>query len=390
MGRTSDNMTAAKAHRLKGAIQEGKMPLPQDKKRAAKKTRRKVGKAAPKTITEIWALYQKEKGNYGGLASDRTQYERRVKSTFGHLAPIDITPEIYIGFKEKLRKMRTVARGPEMMLAAAEKWGDEEKIAQAKKRIEKQSKPISKQLQIHALTFLRKLCFFAKKHLKEPMPDIEWNIPKSTKKPREKLTLEEIARLIDVCWQHGHPCAGKMILLALYTGARKTEILNLRWEGIDFENGEICLGVNQLTMTTKPGEGDDKVPMNSGARQVLESIPKHHKNPWVFPSPITGRPYVTIAAQLKKVVATAGLPENFRPMHGCRHIFGTISAGLGGALATKNLLRHKEIETSEIYIGLDNKHWGQISEQVLSVIHSKVGAPPDDGGDAKVINFRSN
>lgn len=386
-GRTSEGMTAAKAHKLKAAMQGG-AELPQDERRAARKARRRVVKEAPKTLDKIWELYQKEKGAYGGQVSDRTHYERRVKPTFGHMAPKDITPELYIEFKEQLREMRTIARGPEMMLEAAEKWGDEAKIAEAKKRIKAQSKPISKQIQIHALTLLRKLCFFGKNHLKEAAPDIIWNIPKSTKKPREKLTLEKIAKFIKVCWEHPHPCAGKMILLAIYTGARKSEIVRLRWEGIDFDSGQITLGVSELSMTTKQGEGDDKIPMNSAARKVLESIPKHHENPWVFPSPITGEPYVTISPRLREVCDAAGLPKSFRPMHGWRHIFGTVAASLGGALATKNLLRHKEIETSEIYVGLDNKHWGAMSEQIMGVLESMMDAPPENDAGAKVVKFQ--
>lgn len=391
-GRASEGMTPAKAAKLKAQMQAGIIPLPQEKKAAekaaAEKAAREAAQARPnRSLADIWALYQKEMGSYGGQQSDRTHWERRVKATFGHKAPQDITAEAYIIWKDALREMRTVARGPETMLAAGLKWKDEAKIKEAKKRILAQSKPISEQVQIHAMALLRKLCIWANKTLKEPMPDIVWNIPKAKKKPREKLTPEAIANLVDVCWHHPHPCAGKMILLALFTGARKTEILQLRWDGIDYEKKTITLGVNPKTGTTKPGESEDKIPLNSGAKMVLESIAKHRKNPWVFPSPITGRPYVTVAEKLRDVIDAAGLPKSFRPMHGNRHVFGTAAASLGGLMATKELLRHKDIESSETYVELDMNHWGQISEMALATLLQKVGQAPTDGPGADVIDI---
>jgi integrase len=387
LGRASEGMTAAKAAKIK-AVYQGGADLPQDEKRAEKKARKTRQKEALKTLDEIWALYQKAKGTYGGQVSDRTHYERRIRPTFGKMAPKDITPEFYINFKADLREMKTVARGAEMMLESGKKWGDEKRIAAAKKAMAKQCKPLSIQSQYHSLALLRKLCFWAKDNLSgQPLPDIKWEIEKPPKKAKEKLTMGQVANLIDVCWQHDHPYTGKMILLALYTGARKREILNLRWDCIDYEKNVITLGVNLKTGTTKGGGVDEEIPMNSAARAVLKSIPKMRKNNWVFPSPVTGRPYVTIAAALNRVKSLAGLPDNFRIMHGCRHLFGTIAASLGGALATKELLKHSLISTSETYIGLDNKHWGNISEQVTEILHAEVGALPENEGGGQVIAF---
>ena len=129
--------------------------------------------------------------------------------------------------------------------------------------------------------------------------------------------------------------------------------------------------------------------MNKAARKVLESVPKHHKNPWLFPSPASGRPYVKMVDPLNEIKRRANLPEKFRIMHGCRHLFGTLAAGLGGVLATKELLRHKDIATSETYIHLDANHWQNMSEKVIDIINSKVGQPPTGGdGGGQVIKIR--
>ena len=194
--------------------------------------------------------------------------------------------------------------------------------------------------------------------------------------------------MIDVCWKDEHPFAGKMILLALYTGARKTEILNLRWDGIDYDNGRIYLCVSIDKGTTKGGESDDYIPMNSTARKVLESIPKHHKNPWLFPSPVSSKPYVKMVNPLNDIKRRAQISKNFRIMHGCRHLFGALAAGLGGVLATKELLRHKDISTSETYIHLDVNHWQNMSENVVDIINSKIGQPPTGNDGGKVIKLK--
>lgn len=386
IGRESEGWTATRAAKKKAAFESG-TPLPQDEKKK-QKSRKKPAKKEYKTIDEIWHLYQKEKGEYSAKQDDRTHYGRRLKPVFGNMRPMDITPEIWIQFKAELRDMKTIPRGPEMKLQAAIKWGDKNKIEEAQKAAIEQSKPLSKQTQYHVLGLIRKLCRWAENTFPdEPMARVKWEIDKPGKKKKEKLSLERIAELIDVCQKDKHPFAGKAVLLALFTGARKKEILNLRWEDIDFDNDQIFLGVNLETGTTKAGESDDTVPMNSAARDVLESMPRLHGSPWVFQSPVSNKPYTDLRKPLNDIKRRVGLPNHFRIMHGCRHIHGTIAAKLGGALATKELLRHKDISTSETYINIDQSHWGGISEKVVEIIKSQVGkTPPDNGG--QVIKLR--
>jgi integrase len=67
------------------------------------------------------------------------------------------------------------------------------------------------------------------------------------------------------------------IELLLFTGCRLSEVLNLRWDQIDFDDGAIALD------ETKAGR-PQVVVMNAPARQVLHSLPKAQGSPWVLPA----------------------------------------------------------------------------------------------------------
>ena len=67
------------------------------------------------------------------------------------------------------------------------------------------------------------------------------------------------------------------IELLLYTGCRLSEVLNLRWDQVDFEAGTIALA------ETKAGR-PQVVVINTPGRQVLKGLAKAKASPWVLPS----------------------------------------------------------------------------------------------------------
>jgi integrase len=92
------------------------------------------------------------------------------------------------------------------------------------------------------------------------------------------LTTEEIRRLLQATKQTASPILRPAVYLALQTGCRKRELLDLRWRDINFEAGKI------LILETKSGE-PRHVPMSRRSRWVLNKLAA--KNPlseWVFES----------------------------------------------------------------------------------------------------------
>src|SRR5262245_20495191 len=70
---------------------------------------------------------------------------------------------------------------------------------------------------------------------------------------------------------------------------RKGEILSLKWEQVDLNNMVILLG------ETKNGEAKG-VPLNGTTVELLQELKEEQmkiglSSSWVFPNPLTGKPY---------------------------------------------------------------------------------------------------
>jgi integrase len=132
------------------------------------------------------------------------------------------------------------------------------------------------------------------------------------------------------------------IELLLFTGCRLSEVLNLRWEQIDFNAGTVTL------LETKSGR-QQRMMMNAPARQVLKELDVVKASDWVLPSVSTIRSPVSkagIEAAWQRIRTVAQL-EDVR-LHDLRHTVGTY-AGQSGANAflVRDLLRHKNLSMTD-------------------------------------------
>lgn len=92
--------------------------------------------------------------------------------------------------------------------------------------------------------------------------------------PRDRiLAPKEFQKLLEFCPKHLKP----IVELAYYTGMRKSEILGLKWEQIDFHNGIITL-VAEETKTQEKRE----IPIDERLMGMLKKIPKMIVSPYVF------------------------------------------------------------------------------------------------------------
>ncbi|MBA7706459.1 Tyrosine recombinase XerC [subsurface metagenome] len=123
-------------------------------------------------------------------------------------------------------------------------------------------------------------------------------------------------------------------MLAVNTGLRKSEILNLKWK--DFRGNEISVN----------GKGDKnrRVPLNLGAKAIIIKQPR--KNEWVFDIPNRHQSslFKRTVEQIKK---RTGINFHF---HLLRHHFTTKLMEKGIDFVTiSELLGHSKISTSLIY-----------------------------------------
>ena len=202
-------------------------------------------------------------------------------------------------------------------------------------------------------------------------PCTKAELPKEPKGRVRFLTYEEAKTLLQVAGvpvdqkgrclanQYKSPVLADFIELALNTGCRKGELLNLEWGNIDFTARLIRLE------NTKSGEWQT-VPINEEARQVLvrrmrlrdEVCPE---TPWVFfhLTPALNTKIGDRVKDVRKAFSTAcsraGI-EDFH-IHDLRHTFASWLVMNGTPIfEVSQLLRHASIQMTERYAHLAPDH----------------------------------
>ena len=133
----------------------------------------------------------------------------------------------------------------------------------------------------------------------------------------------------------GHAVAA--IRLLLLTGCRKSEILSLKWQGVDLAAGEIQLADSKT--------GPRAVPLSPPAVRVLEELPRLPDSPWVIPGQKPGTHMTNLDGPWRIVRKRAGLDDV--PIHDCRHSFASRALALGESLPViAKLLGHRQIRTT--------------------------------------------
>ena len=139
-----------------------------------------------------------------------------------------------------------------------------------------------------------------------------------------------------------------MMRLALFTGMRRSEMLKLKWEHINFER-------NFITIKDPKGGQDAVIPLNDAARAALLSMPRVSDSPFVFPGR-QGKARTDIHKATRAIADAAGLPKDFRPLHGLRHYFATTLASSGKVdlYHIQQLLTHKSSAMTQRYAKIRN------------------------------------
>ena len=139
-----------------------------------------------------------------------------------------------------------------------------------------------------------------------------------------------------------HPAGIAIIRLLMLTGARKGEILSLRWDELDLTNAMISKRDSKT--------GAKKIVLTDAAALLLKSWPRLDAT-WVFPASRGDSHYQGLTKVWLRVRAEAGLSDV--RLHDLRHTYASVAIRDGVPLAhLGRLLGHKNARTTERYAHL--------------------------------------
>ncbi len=166
------------------------------------------------------------------------------------------------------------------------------------------------------------------------------------KEPQGRLRFlerEEIVKVLANCNKHLRP----VVVLALFTGMRRGEILGLKWHDIDVKRNIITL------LNTKNGHKRE-VPMNEQVKTALIRVRKHPESPFIFCND-KGKRIHDIRKSFSTALRKSGI-TNFR-FHDLRHTFASQLVMSGVDLNTvRELLGHKDMTMTLRYSHLAQSH----------------------------------
>lgn len=172
----------------------------------------------------------------------------------------------------------------------------------------------------------------------------KWPFSKETMFRRSRFLSEgEIGRLLVACEDSRSPYLKAFVLVALNTGMRRNEILNLTRNSIDWQNRLARLE------DTKNGE-TRHVPLNDTAVEALRSLPARLDSR-LFPF----KDDHSVSRTFRRAVERAGISD-FR-LHDCRHTFASYHAMAGvQGRGLQSLLGHKDPRMTVRYSHLSDAY----------------------------------
>ncbi len=159
--------------------------------------------------------------------------------------------------------------------------------------------------------------------------------------------------------------AKAIMRLALYTGMRRGEMFKLKWDDIDFQRGFIHI-------RNPKGGVSQKIPLNDQARQVLENHPKDSEYVFVRGD---GEPFTDIRRRVNPIKEAAGIPADFRALHGLRHTYASMLASSGKVdlYTLQKLLTHKSPVMTQRYAHLRDEALIKASTLAGDIIEQAMG-----------------
>jgi len=267
---------------------------------AASNQERRVEAAKTRwTIDRLWREYVHDKPATKGWTTDRYRFEKFLQSGLGKKDPKDIV-------QLDVHRLRITL-----------------------------AKTLKPQTVKHVLVLLQRIINFGAKKGLCPGLTFKIEMPRVNNLKTEDLSSEQLSKLLEAIAADHDIQAANFMRMALVTGMRRSELFKLRWQDVDFDKGFI-----HIRHDPKGGK-DQTIPLNGGAREILANHPQFD-SPFVFPGR-DGNQRTDIKRPINRIRVRAGLPPDFRPLHGLRHTFAShlASSGQVDLFTLQKLLTHK-------------------------------------------------
>lgn len=180
------------------------------------------------------------------------------------------------------------------------------------------------------------------------------------------LSDSERKRLLEACKRSGNKYLYFVVVLALSTGARRNEILSLKWDNIDFKRQVITLE------ETKNGERR-LLPLQGYAYDLIFELFKNRNvfSDYLFPSDSVSKP-VDITKSWERALEKARI-EDFR-FHDLRHSAASYLAMDGASITDiAEVLGHKTLQMARRYAHLSEAHTKKVVASMNEKIFSDEG-----------------
>jgi integrase len=337
-----DDMTPAKAARLRTNKIEGREPSNAEK-RALDAAAKEV-EAGRWTINKLWDQYCENYAENKSLANEMLKYERYIRSELGKKEPDELVPLDVDRLRLKLQRA-----GKHTMAA-------------------------------RVLELLRRTVNYGVNRGLVPPINFKIEVPRLNNETTEDLSPDQIKKLIKVLDEDEDQTAANVMRLALFTGMRRGEIFKLRWDNVDFRRGFI-------TLRDPKGGRDATIPLNTESRAVLESI-ESGDSEFVFPGRFPGQHRTDCRDSFARIAKAAGFPSGFRPLHGLRHVYGSMLASSGkvGLYTLQKLMKHKSPLQTQRYAHLRDAALKKASQVAGDIVTGLVTGEKED----KVVNLEDH
>jgi integrase len=299
----------------------------------------KRAEATKWTIGKLWKNYKANR-SLKGIAQDESRYKNYIEPLFGDKEPAAILPLDI----DRLRRKKLKSKSAQTVKLT--------------------------------LALLRRIINFGvKRRLCPPLP-FSIEMPKVNNEKTEDLTTEQLKNLLKAIGRSEDIQAANIMRIALLTGMRRGELFKLKWNDIDFER-------RFINIRTPKGGPDQKVPLNDATRVVLENHPRKNSS-YVFPGR-GGKQRTDIKKAVNKIKNEAGLPKDFRPLHGLRHFYASTLASSGQVdmYTLQKLLTHKSPQMTQRYAHLRDDALRRASDLAGDLIGKAISGKKNEVIDSK-------